>query len=103
VDPARHLLASCTGFEWDDGNAGKNLVLHAVTDAESEQVFLNHPLIAASDVEHSTAEHRYYALGHTNAGRQLFVAFTIRNGTLIRVISARDMTRRELNRYAKAC
>lgn len=91
-------LATCTGFDWDEGNAGKNWQKHRVTDGEAEEVFFNDPLIAAADVEHSRAEQRYLVLGRTDAGRALFIAFTIRNG-LIRVISARDMTRGELRRY----
>lgn len=91
-------LAKCTGFQWDDGNLGKNWEKHAVTDAESEEIFFNDPLVAGSDEQHSKKERRYFALGQTDAGRRLFVAFTIRK-KLIRVISARDVTRRELRVY----
>ena len=52
----------------------------------------------AEDEKHSEIERRYYALGHTDGGRSLFVVFTIR-GDLIRVISARDMNRRERRLY----
>ena len=65
-----------------------------MTPAECEQVFFNQPLIAAEDVRHSDRERRYYVLGRTDAERPLFVVFTLR-GTLIRVISARDMNRNE--------
>ena len=57
-------------------------------------MFFNQPLIAAEDVRHSDRERRYYVLGRTDAERPLFVVFTLR-GTLIRVISARDMNRNE--------
>jgi len=50
------------------------------------------------DEKHSEQEERYYALGHTDAGRLLFLVFTIRNN-LIRVISARDMSKKERERY----
>jgi uncharacterized DUF497 family protein len=40
-------------------------------------------------------DERYYALGVTAAGRHLFQVFTIR-GVWIRVISARDMSRRDV-------
>ncbi len=91
-------LESCEGFDWDQGNRDKNWRRHGVTDAECEQIFFNRPLIAGKDFEHSQHEPRFYALGQTDAGRLLFVAFTISN-RLIRVISARDMTRRELRKY----
>jgi uncharacterized DUF497 family protein len=91
-------LEKCTGFEWDEGNQGKNLDRHDVTDAECEEIFFNDPLIAGTDPKHSKRERRYFALGQTDAGRLLFVAFTIRK-TNIRVISARDMTKAELRKY----
>jgi uncharacterized DUF497 family protein len=91
-------LAKCTGFQWDDGNLEKNWETHRVTDEEAEEVFFNDPLVAGSDERHSTKERRYFALGQTDAGRGLFVAFTIRR-KLIGVISARDMTRRERRVY----
>jgi uncharacterized protein len=87
-------LAAAAGFDWDAGNLEKNWLGHRVTPAECEQVFFNRPLIAADDAEHSREEPRYYVLGRTDADRDLFVVFTLR-GTLIRVISARDMSRKE--------
>ena len=84
------LLAECTGFQWDAGNAEKNWRIHGVSQAESEQVFFNRPVVIAPDLGHSGAEARYAALGKTATGRRLSVVFTIR-GTLVRVISARDM------------
>jgi len=91
---AYERLARCTGFDWDEGNVLKNWVKHRVTAAECEQIFFNHPLVVAEDVEHSQAEGRFYALGQTDAGRLLVVVFTFRR-TLIRVISARPMTKKE--------
>jgi hypothetical protein len=93
-------LAHCTGFEWDAGNADKNWQRHAVTQGESEEIFFNRPVLVAPDPTHSQAEPRYAALGHTSDGRLLSVVFTIR-GTLVRVISARDMSRRERRQYEK--
>lgn len=87
-------LAECVGFDWDEGNLLKNWEKHGVSAFECEQVFFNRPLVAAPDEVHSSAEPRFYALGLTDASRLLFIAFTIR-GRLIRVISARDMNRRE--------
>lgn len=88
----------CTGFDWDRGNLDKNWKLHGVPFWECEQVFFNEPLLVVEDVSHSGAEKRYYALGRKDAGRRLFVVFTIRRN-LVRVISARDMNRRERRRY----
>ena len=91
-------LDGCTGFDWEDGNLEKNWERHRVAFWEAEEVFMNEPLLVRADRSHSSREVRYLALGRTEAGRLLFVSFTIR-GSLIRVISARDTTRREANAY----
>ena len=91
-------LRECIGFDWDDGNVTKNWETHDVSEAECERVFFNRPLIARRDTGHSEGEARFYVLGRTDSGRLLFVAFTIRHDK-VRVISARDMTRAEKQRY----
>lgn len=94
-------LAQCTGFEWDEGNAEKNWTKHGVSQGECEETFFNSPLLVVADEAHSTAEARFYALGQTEARRPLFVVFTLR-GSLIRVISARDMNKAERKEYQRA-
>ncbi len=94
-------LAQATGFQWDEGNAEKNWLKHGVSQGECEEVFFNTPLLVVADEEHSGAETRFYTLGQTEAGRNLFVVLTIR-GSLIRVISARDMNRSERKEYERA-
>jgi uncharacterized protein len=89
------------GFDWDAANQEKNWLRHAVTTSECEDVFFNHPLVVQSDLRHSHTEERYFVLGQTNAGRHLFIVFTLRKNR-IRVISARDMSRKERIAYAKA-
>jgi uncharacterized DUF497 family protein len=91
-------ISECVGFDWDVGNLLKNWERHKVSASECEQIFFNTPLIAAPDIKHSKVEDRYYALGHTDAERLLFVVFTIRK-KLIRVISAREMNRKEKKEY----
>jgi uncharacterized protein len=94
-------FADCTGFEWDAGNAKKNWELHEVSRGEAEETFFNRPLVVAPDAGHSGRETRFAALGRTEEGRRLTVVFTLR-GTSIRVISARDMSRRERRTYEQA-
>ena len=91
-------LKPCTGFQWDDGYAGKNWLKHRVSPSECEQVFFHLPLIPSDDTRHSEEENRYYALGKTDTGRLLFIVFTIRRKN-IRVISARDMNKKERQVY----
>ena len=89
-----HDLRDWEGFEWDEGNLLKNWEKHRVAAAECEQVFFGRPLMTRTDTERSEEETRWYALGVTDAGRRLFIVFTVRQKRL-RVISARDMSRRE--------
>lgn len=93
-----NLLSQIEGFEWDDGNITKNWDKHKVSHFECEEIFFNEPLIVQKDKAHSEAETRYLALGKTNSDRLLFAAFTIRNNK-IRVISTRDMTLKERQKY----
>ena len=86
------------GFDWSGGNAEKNHESHGVVPTECEQVFFNNPLLVADDAKHSASEKRWFVLGQTDAGRELFIAFTMRKN-LVRVISARDMHRKERTVY----
>jgi len=92
------IVSRCTGFQWDQYNDVKNWERHQASVAECEEVFFNIPLVVRDDPKHSQRESRFYCLGQTDADRSLFVVFTIR-GTLIRVISARDMSRKEREVY----
>jgi len=95
-------FARIEGFDWDEGNRQKSLDKHAVTQVEAEQVFANAPLLIVEDTKHGQSEPRYQALGKTFDQRSLFIAFTLRtDGTKIRVISARDMHRKERAIYAQ--
>jgi len=88
-------LPAILGFDWDDGNARKN-DKHGVSQSEGEVVFFNQPLLLLEDARHGGQELRYHALGKTHEGRRLHITFTLRkHSTLIRVISARDMHRKE--------
>ena len=85
-------------FEWDQHNVEKNWKKHQVEFTECEEVFFGEGLKLLPDEHHSVSEKRFLALGKTKAGRHLFVVFTERRGK-IRVISARDMDRRERKDY----
>lgn len=92
-------LTRITGFTWDEGNARKN-EKHGVLPMETEQVFFNQPLLLLDDVKHSQVEPRFHALGKTHGGRLLHITFTVREeATKIRIVSARDMHRKERTIY----
>ena len=87
------------GFQWDEANASKNWTRHQVSQTEAEQVFLNRPVVVAG--ARTGIEARWFAFGRTDGGRRLTVVFTIRR-PLIRVISARAMSRPERKSYDQA-
>lgn len=95
-------LAKISSFDWDDGNARKN-EKHGVSSAEAEQVFFNEPILLITDTKHSLSETRFHALGKTDEGRALHITFTLCHaGRKIRVISARDMHKKERTIYEQA-
>ena len=89
------------GFQWDEGNSSKNWRRHQVTQTEAEQLFQNRPIVVVGDPAPSGDKAWDFAFGRTEAGRLLTVVFTLRR-PLIRVISARPMSRRERRGYGKA-
>jgi len=91
------LINQVVFFEWDNGNINKNWQKHKVKPSECEDVFFNEPIIEY-DRQHSQKEERYFAYGKTMTDRLLFIVFTIRRDK-IRVISARDMERKERSDY----
>ena len=96
-------LTKILGFNWNIGNSRKSSEKHNVSKAEAEEVFFNEPLLLLIDSKHGNGEKRYHAYGKTNDGRKLHITFTLREReTLIRVISARDMHRKERMIYDKA-
>jgi len=101
MDQYLEQLSRCTGFQWDAGNADKVWERNHVSRSECEQLFFNEPLYIARDTKHSDLENRLLGLGRTDSGRRLFVVFTIRTEK-IRVIAARDMSRKERRTYGRA-
>jgi len=91
------------GFQWDTGNAYKNKDKHGVSQVDAEEIFFNQPLLIQDDAKHSIRESRFLALGVTSGGKRLAVIFTLRvQRSLIRVVSARPMSKKEREFYEKA-
>ena len=86
-------------FEWDQGNSGKNNK-HKVDDKEAEEAFLDDGKVAFLDTIHSKNEERLRLIGKTKKNRLLFIVYTKRKDK-IRVISARDVNRKEVPLYEK--
>ena len=92
------IFEQFSGFQWNKGNSDKNVIKHNVENWECEQVFYNRPLLVFDDPRHSVSENRWAAFGITDRDRFLVIIFTKRND-LIRIISARDMNKREREFY----
>ncbi len=88
------VLSEATGFEWDEYNSKKNQDAHGVEPGECEELFFNQPLLVVEDRKHSGMEPRFHAMGASDSGRKMLAVFTLR-GSKIRVISVRDMSRKE--------
>ena|SRR3989344_3481837 len=93
-------LNNLAGFDWNKANKYKNLIKHKVSYKECEEAFLNQSVPVYPDFKHSTGEKRFYILSQTSKKRKLFISFTIRRNK-IRVISARDMNKKERRIYAQ--
>ncbi len=85
-------------FEWDRGNLDKSHRKHGVTPNEAEYVFVDKYSVVLPDEKHSAIEKRYAIFGKSNLNRYIYIIFTIRKGR-IRIISARRMHRKELDKY----
>lgn len=87
-------------FEWDRGNQFKSFIKHKVSCQEAEEVFFDKEIKMFCDKEHSQKEDRFLLLGKTYKKRKLTVIFTMRENN-IRIISARDMHKKERITYEK--
>ena len=92
------FIYDCEGFDRDKGNLDKNWIKHRVSPLECERAFFNLPFLVFHDEAHSKVEKRHYALGRTDRKRYLLLVFVIRKNR-VRIISARDMNRREREAY----
>lgn len=85
-------------FEWDPRKATHNLSKHGVSFEEAQTVFDDDRFLVFSDPDHSLEEERLLIIGRSRRGRLLFVAYTERAES-VRLISAREATRRERRDY----
>ena len=88
------------GFDWDEGNSTKNWDKHQVTKSECEEAFFNRPIVLLESHQMDLKEPRYVLLSQSNQNRLLTIVFTKRL-TKVRVISARDMSKKERRLYVE--
>lgn len=92
-------LRNVVGFEWDEANI-EHIAQHNVIPSEAEEVFFDTNNVLNEDTKHSIAENRFIIIGKTKKKRLLYQVFTKR-GKKIRVISARDINKKEVQLYEK--
>ena len=97
-DDGSRVIKNVIGFDWDNGNKGKNFLKHKIKDEECEEVFFDYNKKISKDKIHSGKEERYVLIGKTKKQRLIFLVFTIRKNN-IRVISARDLNKKEYKLY----
>jgi uncharacterized protein len=85
-------------FDWDENKALSNLSKHGVSFEEAKTVFDDPLYVDFYDPAHSDEENRYLIVGESSQRRLLIASYTER-GTLIRLISAREVTRTERKVY----
>jgi uncharacterized DUF497 family protein len=84
-------------FDWDAGNRN-HIKQHGVTAEEAEEALSGNLLHVSMEVR--GIEIRLTGLGLTKKGRLLFVVYTAREKR-IRVVTARDASRKEKKSYAE--
>lgn len=93
------ILPEPFDFEWDKGNIDKNKK-HNVGDKETEEAFFDGNKVMFKDVFHSKIEDRFVLLGKTSNHRLFYIIYTKR-GKKVRIISARDINKKEVQLYEK--
>ena len=86
-------------FEWHPAKAEINLTKHGISFDEASTVFEDDFYVVLQDDLHSIGERRYRCIGRSEQGRLLLVVYTERQPELIRIISARNATANERDKY----
>ncbi len=87
-------------FEWDSRKNIFNIKKHKISFVEAETVFLDEHAAIAHDPDHSIKEDRFVIIGFSSLGRVILVCFGERdNGSTIRIISARKLTKKEIKEF----
>ncbi len=88
-------------FEWDESKAVRNFAKHGVSFEEAATVFGDPLSDTFDDPDHSADERRFIIIGTSENGRMLTVAHSD-DGATVRIISARELTRRERKFYEES-
>ena len=87
-------------FEWNEKKAKINIDKHGISFEEAATVFYDEQALLRDDPDHSDDEDRFILLGMSEMANVLIVCHCYRESDeIIRIISARKATKKELNQY----
>ncbi|MDO8439854.1 MAG: BrnT family toxin [Polaromonas sp.] len=88
---------------WDPVKAQSNIAKHGVTFVQVATVLLDALALTVFDAAHSQTEERWFTLGMSSDGKLLAVSHTYQHtgpvDVRVRIISAREATKRERQQY----
>ncbi|MGP1433924.1 MAG: BrnT family toxin [Catonella sp.] len=89
-------------FDWNENKNQINIKKHGIGFDEASSVFYDERAILFDDPIHSEYEDRFLLLGVSNNANICLVCHCYRESdTVIRIISARRATKKEVDRYAR--
>lgn len=89
-------------FDWDENKNQINLKKHGIDFSEASTVFFDEQAILFDDPEHSEYEDRFLLIGTSEAANVCIVCHCYRKSdTVIRIISARKATKKEVDSYVR--
>ena len=86
---------------WLEDIVEKLLWKHDVREDEVVEVLENRPKFQYKEAGYRDGEDVFAAFGQTNTGRLLIVFFVYTQDKRAIIVSARDMTQKERNKYAR--
>lgn len=87
-------------FECDSVKRALNLQKHGIDLVDATPVFFDPYAVSEVDKAHSHGEERFTVTGQAEGGEVFFVSYTFRDER-IRIISARNATKREREGYGR--
>ncbi len=89
-------------FEWNDTKDESNQTKHGISFEEAQTVFFDERAIQFNDPDHSIDEERFLFLGFSQRLKVLVVCHCYRSDeSIIRIISARKATKKEMKLYQR--
>jgi len=89
-------------FEWNEAKSKANIRKHGISFEEAKSVFFDEYALLIADPDHSETEDRFLLLGLSAKLRLLLVCHCFEvDDNLIRVISCRKGTRKEMSLYRR--